>query len=58
MEFIYFQSIVQYRVPINNGVAGRPEVLKTFTTAINDTKRRVKPQPQELKVEIGEQVEL
>ena len=39
-EYVYFQSIVQYRVPIDGG---NPEVLKKFTTEIKGKHPKKKP---------------
>lgn len=44
-DYLYFQSLVQYRIPVINGVAGNPEVLKKFTSPIKGTQgqtRKVK----------------
>jgi hypothetical protein len=56
-SFLYFQSVVQYRIPIkNNGTAGKPEVLAKFTAPYGGTqnqmiKRSVREEKTEMKEE-------
>lgn len=56
-EYLYFQSLVQYRVPLlPGGSIGQPEVTKKFTVPIkeakkfNASKKVVKP----VSAEVGE----
>lgn len=41
VEFLEFQSLVQYRVPVlPDGSLGEPQVTKKFTTAIKGTQHK------------------
>lgn len=61
MNFLYFQSLVQYRVPINpDGTLGEPQIIKKFTTAVKGAQDSVKKKvkPQDLLADISETIEL
>lgn len=60
-EFLYFQTLVQFRVPVNpDGTLGEPQVTKKFTVPVKGAQDKVarKSKPQELLADIGETVEL
>lgn len=59
-EFLYFTSGVTYRIPIEDGVAGTPEILKRWTSPFSTSKnyKSKKSKPQELLAETGESIEL
>ena len=51
MNYIHFQTIVQFRVPVDaNGNAGMPEIVKKFTTAYKDSVSK-KPKTKQLVLE-------
>lgn len=55
-EYLVFQSIVQYRIPIDeNGKAGNPEILKKWTTTIGQPKKRKKVK-REIKAQVTDEV--
>lgn len=40
-EYIFIQTIVQFRVPIkDDGTLGSPEVIKKFTTEMNQSQKK------------------
>lgn len=60
-DFLYFQSIVQYRVPVNkDGTLGNPEITKKFTSPVKGAKgyNKKKPKQKELFSDGVEEVEL
>lgn len=38
-QYLYYQSITQFRIPIKGGVVGAPEHIKAFTTPIKGTQK-------------------
>lgn len=43
-NFLYFQSIVQYRVPVNDdGTLGTPQITQKFTSPIKGAKEFNRP---------------
>ena len=60
VEFLQFQSIVQYRVPVNaDGSLGQPEILKKFTTEMSHTTAtKAKKQTKRVTTTLGQVVEL
>lgn len=39
MRYLNYQTIIQYRIPIDDkGIAGQPEVIKKFTTQYGEFK--------------------
>lgn len=54
-DFLYFQSIVQYRVKLNeDGTIGNPEIIKKFTSPIKGAKSYNKKKKQPTMLAIGE----
>jgi len=50
-EDLYFQSIVQYRVKVNDdGTIGNPEIMKKFTTPVKGAQTYNKPKKAPKKV--------
>jgi hypothetical protein len=55
MQYIYYQSVVQFRVPIkDDGSIGMPEPVKAFSTCIRQEKPKSKPK-MELKATTSEE---
>jgi hypothetical protein len=57
VKYLYFQSIVQYRVPVSDsGTIGEPEIIKKFTTPVKGAQERVAPKKEvkALDVEVKE----
>ena len=47
MKFLYYQTIVQVRVPINDdGTVGRPEIVKRFVSEMKDNYKQTKVKKQ------------
>jgi hypothetical protein len=42
MEYIYYQTVVQVRLPINGDKIGQPEIIKKFTTQMFAPKKKEK----------------
>lgn len=40
MEYLYYQTVIQVRIPIEEGKPGQPEVIKKFTTEIFAPKKK------------------
>lgn len=61
-EYTYYQSIVQYKVPIDEeGVPGTPVVIKAFTTPLKrgtGTNKQAKKQPKKLTSSSAGEIEL
>lgn len=53
-EFLYFQSLVQYRIPVIDGKLGTPEVTSKFTTEVKGNHKKVKSKPKEILLETNE----
>ena len=59
MNYIHFQTIVQFRVPIDaNGNAGMPEITKKFTTVYKDSARPILKRKQLVLEDNNEEVSL
>lgn len=54
-EFLYFTSIVNYRIPVDNGVAGTPEILSKFTTETHNSRTKRKATTKEIIVTQGDE---
>ncbi len=56
-EYLYFQSIVQYRIKLPDG---RPEVVKRYTTAIKGAQnfKAKKKKVEQVKAEVQEEIEI
>lgn len=51
-EFKYFTSVITYRIPIEDGVPGNPEIMKKFTSETYAPKKKKQPaKKKEVKVE-------
>jgi hypothetical protein len=51
-SFLFFQSIVQYRIPLNeDGTLGNPEITNKFTTAVKGAKEYNKKKPKKIELE-------
>ena len=49
MKHLYFQSLIQFRVPVNDdGTIGNPEIIKKFTSPIKGAQDYNKPKQQEI----------
>lgn len=60
-EFLKFQSVVSYRVKVNeDGTLGKPEILKAWTTKPKATKAYDKTKPKQVQatIEVGEREEM
>ena len=50
-EFAYFQTIIQTRVPVNSdGSLGKPQMVKSWTTPMKDTKKAGKKRKNQVEV--------
>ncbi len=58
-EFLEFQSLVQFRIPVKeDGSLGEPQILKKFTTAIKGTQhKKVQKKTREITIEQTGEVE-
>lgn len=55
MNYIYYQSVVQFRVPIKeDGSVGTPEPVKAFSSCIKQDKPK-KAKPKEFQATAGEE---
>lgn len=58
-SFMYFQSLVQYRVPIkDDGTLGTPEVTSKFTTEVKGSHKKVKKESKQITIESVETEEI
>lgn len=59
MSFLYFSSVVTYRVPIDEqGKPGNPEILKKFTTETYAPKKAAVPKKAPKKTLLSETQEV
>lgn len=60
-DFLYFQSLVQYRIPVNDdGTLGNPEIIRKFTSPVKGAKtyNKSKPKTKELKAQEYQSIEI
>ncbi len=60
-SFLYFQSLVQYRIPVNtDGTLGNPEITRKFTTAVKGAQgfNKAKKKTINLETEQAESIEI
>lgn len=50
-EYLYFQSLVQYRIPLVEGKLGTPEVTSKFTTEVKGSHKKAKSPRKELSIQ-------
>jgi len=61
VEFLYFQTIVQVRLPVlPDGSLGQPEIVKKFTSEMKHSASTQKPKKQTKRITttLGDVVEL